>query len=317
MQLRVNIVGVLATTLAAIVLTAPLASASDYPTKPVSIVIGYGPGGASDFLTRALATELETVLGKPVVVAYKPGATGTIGMNFVAKATPDGYTLGFAPGSFAITPHFETVPYDVTKDFTYLATLGNFMEGFFVRADSPFKTMADLVAYARQNPNKLNVGMQGAGSSMSIMLDFVAEKAGIRWTQIPFKSDADNVSALLGRHIDVGINLGGQLPQVKAKALRMLAVNTARRLEDFPEVPTLIESGYNFTTLTLLGIIGPKGLPEPTVKTLMQALAKAKKAPAYMEVARKLNVNPLDEMGKEFEEHAMRISKTVSEITKR
>lgn len=290
--------------------------AIDYPTKPVTLLVAYGPGGAADILARSMAPELERSLGQPVVVLNKPGASGSIGMGFLAGAKPDGYTIAISPASLALTPYFQQVSYNVEKDFTFIAALGNYTEPFFVRADSPFKTMENLVDYARQNPDKIKIGVPGMATSAAIMGKFVGEKAGVRWTLIPFTSDAENITSLLGGHIQVGILLGGYAPHLKAGTVRMLAVNTAERIKDCPDVPTLIECGYNFTTLTLVGVVGPKGLPEPIIQKLAEAIAKVRQAPIYLETIRNINLNPLQQVGKDYEKSIMETYRNMGKYSK-
>jgi tripartite-type tricarboxylate transporter receptor subunit TctC len=293
-----------------------LSFGADYPTKPITLVCCYGPGGGADITTRAVASALEPLMRQPVAVLNKPGATGSVGMGFIATSKPDGYTLGLTPGSLALTPYFQQVPYDITKDFTYIAALGNYTEPFCVPANSPFKTMKDLIDYAKQNPNKAKVGVQGVASSAAMMIKFVGEKAGVQWTMIPYTSDGENITALLGGHIHAGVNQGGQAPQVRAGTIRMLAVNTAERLKDYPDVPTLIECGYDFTTLTLIGIAGPKGLPEPILHKLEEALAKVWKAPVFLDAARNIYLNPVQELSKDYEKRVVSIYKKMAEYSK-
>ena len=290
--------------------------AIDYPTKPITLLVAYGPGGAADILARAMAPELERSLGQPVVVLNKPGASGSIGMGFLASAKPDGYTIAISPASLALTPYFQQVSYNVEKDFTFIAALGNYTEPFFVRADSPFKTLENLVDHARQNPDRIKIGVPGMATSAALMGKFVGEKAGVRWTLIPFTSDAENITSLLGGHIHVGILLGGYAPHLKAGTVRMLAVNTAERIKDCPDIPTLIECGYNFTTLTLVGIVGPKGLPEAIFQKLAEAIAKARQTPIYLETIKNINLNPLQQVGKDYEKSVMENYRNMGKYSK-
>jgi len=290
--------------------------AVDFPTKPITLLVAYGPGGAADILARALAPELERLLSQPVVVMNKPGASGAIAMGYLAGLKPDGYTIAISPASLALSPYFQQVSYNVEKDFSFVAALGNYTEPFFVRADSSFKTLDQLVDHARQNPDKIKIGVPGMATSAAVMGKFVGEKAGVRWTLIPFTSDAENITSLLGGHTHVGILLGGYLPHLKAGTVRMLAVNTAERLKECPDVPTLIECGYNFTTLTLVGIVAPKGLPEPIAQKLGEAITKAKQTPVFKETMKNINLNPLPQVGKEYEKSVMDAYKNMGKYSK-
>ena len=290
--------------------------AVDYPTKPITVLVPYAPGGASDIMTRALATALEPLLGQPIAVSNKPGATGATMMTQLAHSKPDGYTIGNTPGSLAVTPYLQQVPYDIAKDFTYLVALNTYMDAFTVRTDSPWKTLKDLMDYARQNPKKLRVGMSGLGGSTTVMTKFVSQQAAAEVTMIPFKGDGEVVTALLGDHIEVGCNNGAQISHVRAGTLRMLALALSERVSDFPDVPTFKELGYDFVTLSLSGMAGPKGMPEAIVQKLIDALVKAREDRVYLETIRKLYLHPQNEIGKDFEKRIVEIHRRMGEYSK-
>lgn len=275
--------------------------AADYPDRPISFLVGYGPGGPSDIQARALAAAAEPILGQPLVVFNRPGASGTVMMATLATAKPDGYTIGITPGSLTVVPYFQQVNYDLSKDFTYLAALSTYTESFSVLADSPWKTLDDLIAYARKNPNQVNIGTAGIAVSPSIMEKVIARKAGVQWGEVPFKSDGDIVTALLGGHVHVGANSGGHIPHVRAGRLRLLFNATAERVREFPDVPTLRELGFDFIALSYCGMAGPKGLPEPIARKLEEAFRKARNDPVYLETLKKISLFPMNEVGKEFE----------------
>ncbi len=259
-----------------LVSTVPL-SAADFPSSPINLYCGYGPGGPGDVQARAIASALEPILNQSVVVLNKAGATGSVMLAQLKGQKPDGYTLGLTPASLAVSPHFQQVEYDLTKDFTYLAAMNTFMDVLTVRSDSPWKTFKDLVEYAKKNPNQIKLGTSGLTGSQALMARYIAKIAGINWTLVPFDSDALIITALLGNNIHGGIDNGAQIPHVKAGTLRMLGVATTERVKEWPDMPTFKELGYDFVTFTLSGIVGPSGIPAPIAQKLMNALAEAKK----------------------------------------
>lgn len=291
--------------------------AADYPERPISFLVGYAPGGPSDIQARALAAAAEPILGQPLLVLNRPGAGGTVMMATLATVKPDGYTIGITPGSLTVVPYFQQVNYDLSKDFTYLAALSTYTESFSVRADSPWKTLNDLIEYARKNPNQVNIGTAGVAVSPSIMEKVIARKAGVQWGEVPFKGDGDIVTALLGGHVHVGANSGSHIPQVRAGKLRLLFNATAERVREFPEVPTLRELGFDFIALSYSGVAGPKGLAQPIARKLEEAFRKARNDPVYLETLKKLSLFPMNEVGKEFEVRIVEMYGTVGKYLKK
>jgi tripartite-type tricarboxylate transporter receptor subunit TctC len=291
--------------------------AADYPDRPVNLLVGYAAGGIGDLAARALAAAAEPSLGQSIVVLNKPGATGSIMMAQLVGSKPDGYTIAFTPASLAITPFYQKVPYDLKKDFTYIAAVNTFTESITVRQDSPWKTLNDLIDYARKNPNKLRIAGSSIASSASLMVKVVAQKAGIQYTEVPFGSTAEAITALLGGHVDVIHASGDNLPLVRAGKLRMLATDTAERLKEFPNVPTLRDLGYDFVALSYCGIMGPKGLPESIAKKLENVFKKARDEKSFIELEAKMGLSSVYEIGKEFENRQIEIYNFVGTFLKK
>ena len=277
--------------------------AIDFPIKPITLLVGYAPGGPADLQARAFAHAAEPYLGQPLVVINKPGATGVIMMAALAKASKDGYTLGLTPGSLTVTPYFVSVPYDIKKDFTYLTALSRFTEAVVVRADSPWKTLPELIAYAHQNPGKLNIAVSGNASSTMLLAKMLGEQAGMQWTIVPFAGDNEVTPALLAGTVQVAMGAGSHVAQVRAGKFRILANATQERAKEYPDVPTLRELGFNLVSFTLTGIVGPKGLPKPIVQKLQEAFAKARATPAFQQMLAKMLLLPQLETGKDFRNH--------------
>ena len=251
---------------------------SDYPTKPIQIIVAWSAGASEDLRNRALAVTMEKVLGQPVVVVNKPGAAGTLGLTLVAKAKPDGYTLGSASTSpILFAPHVQKVEYDSLKDFTYIAGTCIQPYGIVVRSDAPWRTFQEFINYVKENPGKIKYGSFGVGGLAHIYMEALAKEWNLHWVHVPFKGDAPNLTALLGGHVPISAASSAFVPHLRAGKLRLLALFTGTRMTEFPEVPTLKELGFKYDLRgnEVLGILGPKGLSQDIVKKLEKAIEKA------------------------------------------
>ena len=241
---RRTLVG-MALALAGLALSAPTAWAQAFPSKALRIVVPFGPGGVGDLTARIVAAELSTSLGQPVSIDNRPGAGGVVAAETVARAEPDGHTLFLMSNGTAVTASlFKRLPYDTLKDLAPVSTLGTFDLVVLVPGDSPFKTLSELVSFAKANPNKLNIGSINIGSTQNLAAELFKSSAGMDAQIVPFKGTPALIGALRGRQVDVGVEvLGPTLTQVKAGALRALAVTGAKRSIVLPDVPTAVEQG--------------------------------------------------------------------------
>jgi len=263
-------------------------SQADYPNKPIQILVGQPPGGSTDVLTRMLVPEAKTILGQDIVVVNKPGAAGTVSAVQVAGAKPDGYTLGTNPSAaFTIGPHMQDLSVDLVADSTPIVSFAKYYGGVFVKTDSPFKNLKDLLDYARKNPNKLSYGHPGVGTRSHLVMEMIAAQEGLKINFVAFAGDAPAVSALLGGHVlAVGASAGTiWTSQIQAGQLRLLAVEEPIYL--FPDVPALREYGYQISLQIVVFLFGPKNLPEGIAKKLEDAFHKATQNPAFKDFARK------------------------------
>jgi tripartite-type tricarboxylate transporter receptor subunit TctC len=263
-------------------------SQADYPSKPIQILVGQPPGGSTDVLTRVLAQEAKTTLGQDIVIVNKPGAAGTVSAAQVAAAKPDGYTLGTNPtAAFTIGPHLQDLSVDLVAETTPIVSFAKFYGGVFVKTDSPFKNMKDLLDYARKNPNKLSYGHPGVGTRSHLVMEMIAAQEGLKVNFVAFAGDSPAVAALLGGHVlAVGASAGTiWTSQIQAGQLRFLAVEEPIYL--FPDVPALREYGYQISLPIVVYLFGPKNLPEGAVKKLEDAFHKATQTPAFKDFARK------------------------------
>lgn len=240
-----------------------------WPNKPVRIVQPFAAGGGGDIVTRLLAERLQAELGQPVVVENRPGAGGNIGAQQVARQPADGYTLMTTSGGFAIAPSlFKNLGYDPLKDFVPITKIAVAPLLVLVRADSPLRTMADLVAMARKDPKLVSYASFGTGSPAHMIGESINRQARITMTHVPYTAGNASVD-LLGGQVTVAIlDALSQAPQVKAGRLRALALNGNQRLPALPDVPTLTESGLPFDLVGWHGLFAPTGTPREIVDRL-------------------------------------------------
>jgi tripartite-type tricarboxylate transporter receptor subunit TctC len=278
---------------AAILAFATGAQAQQFPTRPVTLIVPWPPGGSTDIALRALASATEKHLGQPIVIENRPGAGGSLGPgNMAATAKPDGYTVAQFPISIFRMPYIQKTTFDPSKDFTYVIHLTGYTFGVVVRADAPWKTFGDLLDYAKANPGKLNYGTPGAGTSLHITMEQIAKQKGIKWTQVPFKGGADNMNALLGGHIDATADSTGWGELVNAGKFRLLVTWGAARTKNWPSVPTLKEAGVDMVSNSPFGIGGPKGMDPAVVKVLHDAFKKGMEEQSYKDAMLKLDMEP-------------------------
>ena len=249
--------------------------AQQFPTKPISMVIGWGAGGSTDVTLRALCDGAGKNLGQPIVAQNKPGGGSAVALALLKNEKPDGYTLGNLSSAGIVGQHLRKVPYDSTQDFTPVIRYGDYIHGITVRADAPWKNIKDLVAYAKANPGKLKYSSPGTGSSHHLVVEALGIQEGIKWTHIPYKSGHEATTALLGGHVDFQTCASEWKPYVDSGALRLLATTGEKRYEKYSHVPTLVDQGYKIWAITLVGILGPKGIPAPIVEKLHGAFKQA------------------------------------------
>ncbi|MCX5914483.1 MAG: tripartite tricarboxylate transporter substrate binding protein [Deltaproteobacteria bacterium] len=253
--------------------------AADFPIKSVQLIAPYAAGGIVDTVGRLVSSKSQEYLGQPMVVVNKPGAGATLGMDFVAKSKPDGYTLGVGSnGPLGIGPAITpNLPYDPIKSFTPVCQLVGMMYILQVRADSQLNTFEKLVDYAKKNPGKLSYGSAGVGSGQHFVGELLQREAGIQMVHVPYKGSSPNVMALLGGHIDLNITtISEAMEQIKAGKFTPLVVTGSVRDERLPQVPSLAEKKYPGAVITgWVGILGPAGLPKHIVDRLANYFQKS------------------------------------------
>ena len=283
---------------------AATATAADFPSKPMRIVVPFPPGGPADVLARTVGDKLQAALGQPVVVDNRPGAGGNIGMELVAKAAPDGHTLVLAPaGNLTVNPSlYRNVPYDVGRDFAPVTVIAAVPNVLVVNAQVPAKDVAELIAYAKANPGKLNFASPGAGSGAHLAGELLKSSAGIEMVHVPFSGIAPAVTAVVAGDVQVMFaGTSSAMPHVAAGKLRALGVASPKRLASAPALPTLDESGLpGFDVTSWYSIVAPAGTPATAIERLQKEIAKALDAPDVKAKLAGLGAEPVGNSPSEF-----------------
>jgi tripartite-type tricarboxylate transporter receptor subunit TctC len=280
--------GLLLVAAAAIVVTSNAALAQDaWPSRPVRFVVPFPPGGGSDTLSRHLTGQLAAQRGWTFVVDNKPGAGGNIGLDAVAKAKPDGYTLGMGQtANLAINPTlYKSMPFDAARDFTAVSLVATQPLIVVVRAESNLRTVGDLLSAARAKPGTLTMASAGNGTAGHLTGESLGRVTGARFTHVPYKGFSQAMNDLLGGQVDFLVTSPqSAIAQLRGGKARALAVTSPKRMKLFPDVPTVAESGYaGFEAAEWKVVVGPAGLPADLVRTLHEQIQKALTAPEIVE----------------------------------
>ncbi len=267
-----------ATSMLAIAPFAVAQTAASFPTKPLKIIVPFGAGGIADLTARTVGAKMAEILGQPVVIENKPGAGGIAAGDLVAKSAPDGSTMLLMSNATAVSENlFKIMPFDTSKDFAPVTTLGFFDIALITKADSPYKTMAELLAFAKANPGKLNLGTINIGSTQNLAAELFKSTADINVQIVPFNGTPAVITALLGGQIDAAVEILGPVKtQIDAKAIKALAVFGLKRAPSVPQVPTARESGLpsmNAASWNALAVSAKT--PKDIVAKLHDAAAKA------------------------------------------
>lgn len=282
------------------VLAAPrLVQAADFLSQPVTLIVPYSAGGATDTLVRAIADAAGKALGQRVVVENRPGAAGVLGANAVMRALPDGHTLTIMPEATFRIPHLQKTAFDPLKDFDYVARLFGYLLGVAVRADAPWKTWGDFVADARKRPGAISYGSTGVNGTIHVTMEDICQRLGIKLNHVPFKGESEVIAALMGGHLDVGItaaSIGSFVDGGKARWLVMWLKQRSRR---WPDVPTLRDVGLDMDATSPVGVAGPRGMDAKVVRQLAAAFRAALEDPAVRATLERLDQEPayLDSAG--------------------
>lgn len=270
-------------------LAGPLTAQTRYPERPVTLLDPFTAGSNTDYFSRALAEEMGKLLGQPVVVENKAGGGGSVGAEAVARARPDGYTLGLASVSTLVSnPALnKALRYDPLADFTHITTLVTVPSATVVRSSSPIKTLDDLIKAAKARPGALSFASPGVGSAGHVLLEHFSHLAGAKFNHVPYRGSGPIQTDLLGGQIDVASdNIPSLMPHIESGRLRVLAIRDLQRLPQLPSAPTFKELGYEPVSRPLwFGLVGPAGLPKDLVKQLGEAAHRALASPGFQRKA--------------------------------
>ena len=268
---------------------AAVAAAQNFPERAVTLIVPYSAGGATDVAMRALADAAAKQLGQRIVVDNRGGAAGTVGPASMVNAKPDGYLISQMPITVFRMPYMTKTNFDPLTDFTWIIHVSGYTFGVAVRADSPWKTWQEFIAYAKANPGKVSYSTPGHGTSLHITMEEIAAREGIKWLQVPYKGAADALVALRGGHVTAMADSTTWGEMVDAGQLRLLVTWGENRTRRWPTVPTLKDLGYGIVSNSPYGIAGPKGMDPKVVRILHDAFKKAMDDPAYQKVLERLD----------------------------
>lgn len=297
-----------ATGAAALAHATPAALAQEkFPARPITLICPWPPGGSSDAVIRAFAESASRALGgASIVVENRPGAGGTLGAAAMVAAKPDGYTLTQLPLGIYRIPHMQKTAFDPVKDLTHIICLTGYTFGIVVPADSPFRTLEDMIKAAKAQPGKINYGHTGIGTTPHLAIEEFSAKAGIELNHIPYKGSAEILQAILGGQLMMMSGTTEFAPHVESGRLRMLATLGRARTKRFPNVPTVKEIGYDTITESPFGFGGPKGMDPTVVRTLHDAFRKTLDDPKVLEILGKFDMPTVYMNTEEYTAYAAR-----------
>lgn len=293
-----------------------------YPNRPITLVVPFPPGGVTDVVARELAHRLGSALGQPVVVDNRAGAGGNIGTQAVARAAPDGYTLGvLTVSALSIAPHLSRkLPFDSARDFTPITNLVNTPGALIAGPTTPFNTFSEFVAFAKANPGKINYASVGPGSIPHLTAEILAKALNVDMVHIPYKGAAPAMQDLLGNNVDLSFetSLVTTLTHYANKRIKVLAITGPKRVSVLPDVPTVAESGYpGFGVQGWFGLLGPRGLPPAIVEKLNNAAVRAFADPVLRNRLDELGMQPDTSSPQQFGQFLKRQDKEWAEAVKR
>lgn len=269
---------------------ATMAHAQEYPTKQIELVVPFSPGGGTDLVARAFADTAKKYLPQPMGVVNKTGGGGAVGLSDIALARPDGYKIGIGTSEINMLPHMGLVAFKA-DDFVPIARLNAEPSAISVNAESPWKTYEEFMAYAKANPGKVRVGNSGTGAIWHLAAEALGDKAGVKFSHVPYEGANPAVTALLGNHIEaVTVSPAEVVNHVRAGKIRLLAVMADKRSPAFDQVPTLKEKGLDVVIMTWRGIMVSKKTPQNVQDILRTAAKNTTNDPAFKEVLTKMNL---------------------------
>ena len=300
------------------VLISPAAFAQDYPSKTVRILVAYTPGGGTDLVGRVLARKLGEMWSQQVVVENRPGAGGNIGTDAMAKAAPDGYTLGIAPSTHAIAPSlYAKLPFDALKDFTFITMAASGPNIVVCHPSVPVTTVKELIALAKRRPGQLTFASAGIGATTHLAGEYFKSVAGIDVLHIPYKGSSQAQIDLVGGQVSFMVDsMPSGLPKVQAGKTRALATTGKTRFTTLPNVPTVMESGLQYESISWWGVVGPAGIPQPVVNKLLADITRVMAQPDVKEILTTQGAEPTTGTPQQFIDYVKQETALYAKIIK-
>lgn len=275
-----------------LMLSIGFASAQEYPVRPITLIVPFTAGGPTDVAMRAIAEVASKHLGQPIIVDNKAGGSGTVGpATMAASAKPDGYMLSQIPGSVFLLPLMQDTTWSI-EDFSYIVQVSGYAFAVYAGADTPFKTWADVIEYAKKNPGRVTYGSVGTVGAPRFGIEMIAERTGVKFTHVPFKGSSEVMAAVAGGHVMFGSSGLEAKPLAEAGKVRYLNVWTEKRVPGLPNVPTLHELGYSFPFDGSFGIAGPKGMDPKVMAKIHDAFKRALEDPTVIEALARYDMVP-------------------------
>ncbi len=289
--------------LVAFALAGPCAAQSEaYPNRPVRLIVPFAPGGPTDTVARVMGEQLQRQWKQPVVIDYKPGAGTVVGTQLVSRAPADGYTLGMAISALMINPALRSdLPYDTVREVAAVSLIGQAHFGLFAHPSTPFSNVAELIAYARSRPDSLSYATPGTGTGTHLAGEMLSHLAGIKMLHVPYKGSAPAQVDVAGGRVPLLFDvLFSAMPMVRDGRLKVLALASPQRARSAPEIALIAESLPGFSAMSLIGIIGPAGMPTALLDRISADLGEAVRAPAVTERMNQLGMEPVGSTHAEY-----------------
>ena len=275
-----------------------------YPNKPVKVVVGYAAGGAVDVVARTIGQSISTSMGQPVIVENIPGGSGQVGMAALARATPDGHTIGVGQaGNLVVIPHtFKKVPYDPLKSFVPVSLTTTNFQAIVAHNDAPFKNLSEMIAYAKANPGKLSVATNGEGGYPHLTFEDLRLKAGFTYLHVPYKGSVQVTNDVISGQVQVGIlGMAPFAPHIKAGKMRLIAISPPTKSPDWPDATVAADVVAGFSALGWFGYVAPAGTPPDVVDKLNKGINAAIAQPAVAEKLQNVGLVVVSESPQYFE----------------
>ena len=294
--MRVSKAAALALTALALILAQTNSGLAEYPERPIRLLLPFPAGGAVDIVARVMAAQMANDLGKPILIENKSGAGGIVATDAVAKSAPDGYTILLTTPNHTINAALQPkLPYDTEKDLMPISVIATVPEVLVSNPDAPFKTFQEFVAYAKQNPGKLNYASAGVGTLPHLTMELLLQRVGVKVTHVPYRGAAPAMTDLLANVVQLKLDTyATSHPQVAAGKLRMLGIASSHRSKLMPDVPTIAEMGLpGYEGNLWIGMMAPAGTPQAVIDKLAAAGAKAARTPKVVERLQRDGVEPV------------------------